>query len=106
MEVPKDVILDLLPLYLADEVSADTRILVEKYLEDNPDLADVAKQLGAIEMPEDIPVPLTREDKMQAYREAKRLLFLRTVILAITISFTFVCVLALALLAAALLIPG
>ena len=106
MEITRNVILDLLPLYSANEVSADTRALVEKYLETDPELAGVAKQSAAMELPEDIPFPLTREDKMQAYREAKRLLFLRTVILAITISFTFLCVLALALVGAALLIPG
>jgi hypothetical protein len=40
MEITRNVILDLLPLYLADEVSDDTRLLVEKYLETNPELAD------------------------------------------------------------------
>ena len=102
MEITRNVILDLLPLYLADEVSAESRALVERYLETDPGLADVAKQSAAMELSEDIPIPLTREDKMQAYKEAKRLLFLRTVILAITISVTFLCILAMALPAAAL----
>ena len=91
MAVTRDVILDLLPLYLADEVSADTRALVEKWLESDPELAEVAEQSAAIELPEDFPVPLTMEDKMQAYREAKRLMLLRTVVLAITIAFIFLC---------------
>ena len=39
MEVTKDVILDLLPLYSADEASADTRALVEEYLAAHPELA-------------------------------------------------------------------
>jgi anti-sigma factor RsiW len=94
MEVTRDVILDLLPLYLDNDVSADTRALVEKYLETDPELANIAKQSAAIELPEDIPVPLTKEDKMEAYREAKRLMLWRTVILAITISFTVLCFLA------------
>ena len=34
--VTRGVILDLLPLYLADEVSTDTRRLVECYLETDP----------------------------------------------------------------------
>ncbi len=105
MEITRDVILDLLPLYLANEVSADTRTLVEKYLETDPELANIAEQSAAIELSEDIPVPLTKEDKMETYREAKRLMFLRTVILAITISFTLLCILAMALLAAAYFIP-
>lgn len=100
MEVTRNVILDLLPLYLADEVSADTRTLVEKYLETDPELNKVAQEPAAIKLPEDIPAPISKEDKMEAYREAKRLMFVRTVVLAITISFTFLCVLAMALLGA------
>jgi len=105
MEITRNVILDLLPLFLADEVSADTRALVKEYLKTDPELADIANQTETMELPNDIPIPLTEEDKMEAYREAKRFIFLRTAILAISISFTVVCVLALALLAAAYFIP-
>ena len=109
MEITRNVILDLLPLYLADEVSADTRALVEKYLETDPELADMAEQSAAIELPDDIPIPLTKEDRMEAYRETKRLMFWRTVILAVTICFTVLCLLGmaapLALLAAAYFTP-
>lgn len=105
MEITRNVILDLLPLFFANEVSADTRALVKEYLETDPELADIANQTETMELPKDIPIPLTEEDKMEAYREAKRFIFLRTAILAISISFTVVCVLALALLAAAYFIP-
>ena len=99
MEITRDVILDLLPLYLADEVSADTRALVEKYLETDPELAKIAKQSATMELSEDIPVPLTKEDKMEAYEEAKRLLFRRTVIWAGLLAFALLSCLGLALLA-------
>lgn len=105
MEITRDVILDLLPLYLADEVSADTRTLVEEYLETDPELASTLERSAAIELPEDIPIPLTKEDRMEAYKEAKRLMFLRTVLLAVLISFTLLALLALALLAACYFIP-
>ena len=105
MEITRDVILDLLPLYLADEVSADTRTLVEKYLETDPELAEIANQTETMDLPKDVPIPLTMEDKMKAYREAKRFIFLRTAVLAVTISFTLVCVLSLALAAAAFFTP-
>ena len=85
-EITRDVVLDLLPLYLADEVSADTRALVEKYLETDPELASIAEESAAMELSSDIPVPLTKEDEMEAYRKAKRLMFLGTVILAVLIS--------------------
>jgi len=105
MEITRNVILDLLPLYLADEVSEDTRALVEKYVETDPELADIANQKETIDFPNDIPIPLTKEDKMEAYMQAKRYIFLRTAIVAVTIAFTVVCVLALGLIAAAYFIP-
>jgi len=90
MEITKNVILDLLPMYLANEVSADTRALVEEYLETDPELANIARQLAAMEKPGDVPVPLTEDDKMKAYKKARRLIFLTTVILAGLISFILV----------------
>jgi anti-sigma factor RsiW len=104
MKITRDVILDLLPLYLADEASAATRALVEEYLETDPELADMAKQSAAIELPGDIPVPMTMEDKMEAYKEAKRLMLIRTVFLGVLISFTLLAFLGLAGLLAILLI--
>ena len=82
MEITRNVILDLLPLYSANEVSADTRALVEKYLETDPELANVAKQLAAMEKPGDIPVLLSQDDKMKAYKKARRRQFLCAIILA------------------------
>jgi hypothetical protein len=39
MTVARDVVIDLLPLYLAGEASPGTRDLVETYMRDNPDFA-------------------------------------------------------------------
>lgn len=102
MKVTRDVILDLLPLYLADEVSADTRILVQKYLETDPKLAQVAVESAKL-LPDDSPVPLTTEDQMKAYLEAKQLLFRRNLTWAIMIGLVLFVVLALAFLATVLL---
>jgi anti-sigma factor RsiW len=90
MDITRNVILDLLPLYVADEVSADTRALVEKYLETDPELANVAKQLEVMERPRDIPVPLSQDDKMRAYRQARRQRLLYTIIIAGVISIILV----------------
>ena len=86
MEITKNVIIDLLPLYIADEASADTSSLVREYLDSNPELAEMAKETAEMRLPEDAPVPLTWEDKMDAYKEAKRLLLIRTIFLAGIIS--------------------
>jgi hypothetical protein len=82
MEITRNVILDLLPLYLSNEASADSSALVEKYLESDPELAEIAKRLATKELPGETPIPLTREDEMEAYKEAKRKLLERTILLA------------------------
>lgn len=101
MKITRNVIIDLLPLYLSDEASDDTNALVREYLETDPELAEMAKGTADIKLPEDAPVPLTWEDKMKAYKEAKRYMFMRTITLAVIISFSVLAVLGLGLLAAA-----
>ena len=44
MAVTQNVILDLLPLYLSDEASPDTRVLVQEHLDNDPNLAQLAAQ--------------------------------------------------------------
>ena len=96
MDVTRDVILDLLPSYIENDVSADTRALVEAYLETDEELASTAKRLAKTGLPSDIPVPLTKEDEMEAYKETKRLMFWRTVVIAVTLAVVLLCVLGMA----------
>ena len=86
MKITRNVILDLLPLYAANETSADTTALVDEYLRSDPELADIAKNMATLELPGDAPVPLTKEDEMNAYKEAKRQLLQRTIIIAAIIA--------------------
>ncbi len=86
MEITKNVIIDLLPLYIEEETSDDTRKLVREYLETDPELAEMVKETADMKLPADAPVPLTWEDKMDAYKEAKRLMLIRTIMLAGIIS--------------------
>lgn len=106
MEITRNVILDLLPMYLEDEVSADSRILVEQYLETDPELAQVAKVSAKMRLQEDIPVPLSKEDEMEAYKEAKRLLLQRTVTWAGLIAFVLITCLGISLLAFFMLVSS
>ena len=92
MEITRNVILDLLPLYTADEVSADTRVLVEKYLETDPELANVAKHSAAMRLSGEIPISLTVEDKMRAYMKAKWLISLRTIFYAALIAIVLLAI--------------
>ena len=58
MDITENVILDLLPLYLANEASDDSRKLVEKYLESHPEMTSLMNQSTPLGLPADIPVPL------------------------------------------------
>ena len=96
MEITRNVILDLLPLYLAEEVSEDTRRLVEGYLKTDPELAEKAESAREMELPGEIPVPLTKEDQMEAYEEAKKQLFWKVLIAGAVISAIVIAFLAFA----------
>ena len=48
MNVTREVILDLLPLYLSGEASPATRTLVEEFLQHDPELAERVKLAGSI----------------------------------------------------------
>jgi predicted anti-sigma-YlaC factor YlaD len=99
MRVTRDVIQDLLPLYLAGEVSGDTRALVEEYLDTDPDFANEVRELEETGFLGDVPVPLTKEDQMEAYKEARRLMVLRTAVLAVAIATIVACALSTGLVA-------
>ena len=86
MNVTREVIKDLLPLYAAGEVSADTRALVEAHLRGDPDLARLADALRAGETVPETPAPPT--SGREELRRAKSLLRRRTWLLAWALFFT------------------
>lgn len=98
MELSRNVILDLLPLYIADEASPDTCELVENYLENDPELAQIAERLSAARLLEEVPVPITKEHEMEAYEEAKlqQRRYIITLVAVIAGVFLFLMVAALA----------
>jgi anti-sigma factor RsiW len=81
-EVTKNVILDLLPLYLAGEVSEETAALVKKHLESDPELAETAKEMAKADSLNKVPIPFKRETAMETYNEAKKWMTIRTLGLA------------------------
>lgn len=94
MKITRNVILDLLPLYLADEVSADTRALVDDYLETDPDLAKNAKKLAPLEKPPHAHARLSPEAEVTAYRKAKQMQFYLVLALAAVLSTMLIAILA------------
>lgn len=85
MKITRNVILDLLPLYVADEVSSDTKILIQEYLEKDPELANIIKRSEVKKEVGDIPVPLNVEDKMRTFQKTKLYLSIFIMVIAAVI---------------------
>jgi anti-sigma factor RsiW len=86
MAVTREVIIDLLPLYLSDEASTDSRHLVEEHLEKDPELARLATQWKD-RLPEPPPAPASPDAQAIAYQEARRQIANRVITLAAAIAF-------------------
>ncbi|MBK7896899.1 MAG: hypothetical protein IPJ90_18850 [Anaerolineaceae bacterium] len=91
MKITRDVIIDLLPLYLADEVSEDTRTLVEQFLANDPALAKLVEQSN-IQQWDDVPVPLNKENEMKSFEKTKQLLVQQRVLMGFAIFSTLMIV--------------
>ncbi|MBN1311731.1 MAG: hypothetical protein JXB30_09945 [Anaerolineae bacterium] len=90
-EITRDVIQDLLPLYLAGEASEDTAALVLEYLKIDPELEEIAMVAKKNDLLGEVPVPLTKEDAMEAYEDAKKWMVVRTLGLAVIITGVVMC---------------
>ena len=72
MENKKNIILDLLPIYLSGEASAETKEMVEKYLEENEDIKRIVQiQRDSLNFSSDIPVPLSRDHQIASYKKSR-----------------------------------
>jgi anti-sigma factor RsiW len=90
MNVTREVILDLLPLYVGGEASHPTRELVEEYLKGDPELAERVREMRAGVM-SGLPEPALRpEIEMQSLRRTRRELAWQRWLLGFGVSFTAV----------------
>jgi hypothetical protein len=89
MNIPKHLVIDLLPLYLADEVSDETRKLIDEYLKTDPQLATLAEQAKSAPSLQEIPAPLRKENEMEALKKVKKLMVQHNVFLALAVLTTF-----------------
>lgn len=87
MNVTNDIINDLIPLYVANECSADTRALVEEYLQRNPQRAEEVRRIMNTPIP-GVASPAKGLDEMRAFREARRRLRRRSWLMAFAIFFS------------------
>jgi len=99
MELDRDVIVDLLPAYLAGEASAATCRLVESRLASDPELARLAER-GRAELAAARPPAIDRKEPNTVDLErVKRLAIIRTIVLSVLFSGVFLATLALVILA-------
>lgn len=96
MEVTKNVIEDLLPMYLAGEVSKDTYTLVNEYLKTDPELAGKLNQLKN-DFSKKVDLPFKKEEQLEAFVKLRRIQFIRTISLAVIFSGFFLALLAAAM---------
>jgi len=92
MNVSRDVIIDLLPLYLADEASEDTRQLVEQFLAEDPALAKLAERAKIDKWTGEIPVPLNKEAELKSFEKTKQLLLQQRVFMGLAIFTTLLLI--------------
>ncbi len=87
MDITRDIVLDLLPLYLAGEASADSTTAVRLFLEGDPGLARMVQEEGIPRL-RGAPRPISKEIEMEAYRKATVMMTIRTIAVAVVIAGT------------------
>jgi anti-sigma factor RsiW len=73
MKITREVIIDLLPLYVSGEASAATRELVDEYLKQDPELAERVRAHGAEELARSAPAP-PPELELRSLHRTRRLI--------------------------------
>jgi len=73
MKVTRDVVVDLLPVYLAGEASPDTRALVEEYLRQDPDLERRVRARDTA-LPRDLAAGPSPEMELASLRRTRQVL--------------------------------
>ncbi len=89
MNVTREVISDLLPLYLSNGASEDTRRLVETFLEQDKEFAQLVSTRTDEVLKAEIEIPLTKEKELKLLERTKRLLKLREASFFMAIFFSF-----------------
>ena len=74
MNVAREVILDLLPVYLSGEASPATRTLVEEYMKQDPELAQRIRLQSSDNLAKAAPSTLPPDLELRSFRRTRNLL--------------------------------
>ena len=89
MNITRDVVTDLLPVYLANEASADSRALVDEFFRKDPEFARLAKEKQKEELLGAPPrSPLGKEQELEALIRTRASLHLGSLWRTFAILFT------------------
>ena len=88
MNVTREVILDLLPVYLAGEASPATRALIEEYLKQDPELAQRIRLQWADSLANAVPSALPPDLELRSLRRTRRLIGWQRWLFALAITFS------------------
>lgn len=87
MTISRDVIIDLLPLYLAGEASPDSVRVIATYLESDPSLAAEVRRQQSVATPRQA-MPVRPDLELVALHRARRMLALRQWSFGLALFFT------------------
>jgi len=88
MNVTREVILDLLPVYLAGEASASTCALIEEYLQQDPELARHVRTRAAENLATITHAPLSPDIELRSLKRARVLIGWQRWLFGLGITFT------------------
>jgi len=90
-ELNRNIVMDLLPLYISGEASPETVESVKRYLEIDPELAEIAKEMAKANSLGKVPLPFKREAALETYNEAKKWMTTRAIGIAAIVGLVFMC---------------
>lgn len=88
MNVTREVILDLIPVYLAGEASPATRALIDEYLRQDSELAQRVRTLSADSLATIAQTPLSSDIELRSLRRARALIGWQKWLFGLGITFT------------------
>jgi len=88
MNVTREVILDLLPVYLAGEASPATRALVDEYLQQDSELAQRVRTSSVENLSAIAQAPLSSDIELRSLRRARALIGWQKWLFGLGITFT------------------
>ena len=88
MNVTREVILDLIPVYLAGEASPATRALIDEYLRQDPELAQRMRTLSMDSLASIKQPPLSSDIELRSLRRARALIGWQKWLFGLGITFT------------------